>query len=141
MQKDTSSSIGRTLTTELSDDKKKAIWTFTANPNEELQTYFNISYKIGLKKPISNELVFKATLIQGGVEIDDNTKKVKFIALDESNPSASSLLGSIYVNKDSITLKNLNDVLTDKVLVVDYTCMNLDSTNTSDIVLTIEITN
>lgn len=96
---------------------------------------------MGLKKPISNELVFKATLTQGGVEIVDNTKKVKFIALDESNLQASSLLGSIYVNKDSITLKNLNDVLTDKTFVVDYTCMNLDATNTADIVLTIEITN
>lgn len=141
MDKQSSSSIGRTLTTALSDDKKKAIWTFTANPNEELQNYFNISYKMGLKKPISNELVLKATLTQGGVKIEDNTKKVKFIALDESNPSSSSLLGSIYVNKDSITLNNLNDVLTNKTFVVDYTCMNLDTTNTADIVLTIEITN
>lgn len=121
--------------------KKKAILTFTVNPNETLDKVADISYKLGLKKPISNELVFKATLTQGGVEINAHGTEASFIAVDEADKSNNKLLGNAPINGDTITLTNLNDALTDKKLVLSYTNTSLDTTNTSDIVLTIEITN
>ena len=129
------------MSSEISNDKKKAIFTFTVNPNETLEKVVSISYKLGLKKPISNEVVLKATLKQEGVEINAHGTESNFIAVDESDESNNKLLGNAPINGDTITLTNLNDALTDKILYFTYSTANLDTTNTSDIVLTIEITN
>lgn len=129
------------MSSEISDDKKKAIFTFTVNPNETLEKVVSISYKLVLKKPISNEVVLKATLKQEGVEINANGTESNFIAIDEADSSNNILLGNALINGDTITLTNLNDVLTDKILCLTYSNSQLDTTNTSDIVLTIEITN
>ena len=94
-----------------------------------------------MKKPISNEVVLKATLKQEGVEINAHGTESNFIAVDESDASNNILLGKAPINGDPITLTNLNDVLTDKILSLSYSNTRLDTTNTSDIVLTIEITN
>ena len=51
------------------------------------------------------------------------------------------LLANAPINGDTITLTNLNDVLTDKILSLSYSNTLPDTTNTSDIVLTIEIIN
>ena len=129
------------MSSEISNDKKKAIFTFTVNPNETLEKVVSISYKLGLKKPISNEVVFKATLKQEGVEINAHGSESNFIAVDEADGSNNILLGNAPINGNTITLTNLNDVLTDKILCLTYSYSRLDTTNTSDIVLTIEITN
>ena len=129
------------MSSEISNDKKKAIFTFTVNPNETLEKVVSISYKLGLKKPISNEVVFKATLKQEGVEINAHGTESNFIAVDEADGSNNILLGNAPINGNTITLTNLNDVLTDKILCLTYSNSRLDTTNTSDIVLTIEITN
>ena len=129
------------MSSEISNDKKKAIFTFTVNPNETLEKGVSISYKLDFKKPISNEVVLKATLKQEGVEINAHGTESNFIAVDEADASNNILLGNAPINGDTITLTNLNDVLTDKILCLTYSTSYLDTTNTSDIVLTIEITN
>lgn len=139
MTKQASNSPGRTLTTELSADNKKAIWTFTVNPNETLQSDISISYLLGLRKPIANELVLKATLKQGGVEIDDEGSNVILMAIDPNSAGGPTNLGAIFVNKDPITIQS--DALKDKELFVSYTGSVLGNTNTADAVFTLEITN
>lgn len=129
------------MSSEISNDKKKAIFTFTVNPNETLGEVVSISYKLGLKKPISNEVVLKATLKQEGVEINAHGTESNFIAVDEADSSNNILLGNAPINGDTITLTNLNDVLTDKILCLAYSNARIDTTNPADIVLTIEITN
>lgn len=94
-----------------------------------------------MKKPISNEVVLKATLKQEGVEINAHGTEANFIAVDEADSHNNKLLGNAPINGDTITLANLNDVLTDKILSLAYSNAQLDTTNTSDIVLTIEIIN
>ena len=139
MTKEASNSPGRTLTTEISADNKKAIWTFTVNPNETLQSNISISYLLGLRKPIANELVLKATLKQGGVEIDDGGSNVILIAKDPNSADGQTHLGAIFVNKDPITIQS--DALKDKELLVFYPDSVLGTTNTADAVFTLEITN
>lgn len=90
-----------------------------------------------LKKPISDELEFKASLTQDGVEINANGSIVSFVSKSDTE---TKILGSVVINGTSHTFQNLNDVLKNKSLIIACT-PTLDNTNTADIALTIEITN
>lgn len=128
---------GRSVTYNVSDDRKKEIVTFKVTDVAKLANQFSIDHwSITLKIPIANDLKIKVTVKQGEVDLT-TAYNLSFY----NSSSSYEAIGEAPINGAAITLTNLNDVLTDGKLYFNYMADNLDNTNTADIVLTIEIIN
>lgn len=120
------------MTYSLSDNKKKL--TFNFAKSSELNGSINMNkVNILMKLPIKDNIEIKTTCYQGDVEIG-NTDELGF-------DSDSTTIGTAIFNGPPITIQNTNDLLTTGYMAMDYSINDLDNTNTSDIVVTIEITN
>lgn len=120
------------MTYSLSDNKKKLTFNFVKS--SELNGSINMnSVNILMKLPIKDNIEIKTTCYQGDVEIG-NTDELSFI-------SDSTDIGTAIFNGPPITIQNTNDLLTTGFVGMTYSINDIDNTNTSDIVVTIEITN
>lgn len=86
-----------------------------------------------MKKPISDEVEFKVTLT------NDNYHLASAAFMSKSDTGLKKL-ADVKINGPSYTFKNLDDTLKNSKLLI-ATEPTLDTTSTSDYVLTIEITN
>lgn len=86
-----------------------------------------------MKKPISDEVEFKVTLT------NDNYHRAVAGFYSKSD-TENKMLGTVKINGPSQTFKNLDDTLKNSSLLITAE-PTLDTTSTSDYVLTIEITN
>lgn len=109
------------------------IFTIKRNPNETATESIHIEYYLELKKPISDEVEFKVTLT------NDNYRRAAAVFNSESD-TGTKLLGTVRINGPSYTFKNLDDTLKNSSLLIT-TEPTLDTTSTSDYVLTFEIMN
>ena len=120
------------MTYSLSDNKKKL--TFNFAKSSELNESINMnSVNIQMKLPIKDNIEIKTTCYQGDVEIG-NTDELSFISEHED-------IGTAIFNGSPITIKNTNELLTTGFMSMTYSINEIDASNTSDIVVTIEITN
>lgn len=124
---------GRTISYEISNDKKKLIFTIKRNPNETVSDRVYISYYLELKKPISDEVEFKVTLT------NDNYN-LSAAAFNSKSDTGIEKLADVRINGPSYTFKNLDDTLKNSKLLITAE-PKLDTTSTSDYVLTFEIIN
>lgn len=109
------------------------IFTIKRNPNETVKDRVYIAYYLELKKPISDEVEFKVTLT------NDNYKK-SVVAFNSISDTENKILAQVRINGPSYTIKNLDDTLKNSSLIISANPL-LDTTSTSDYVLTIEIIN
>lgn len=116
-----------------SNDKKKAIFTIKRNPNETVTDSVILNYYLELKKPISDEVEFKVTLT------NDNYHMAVAGFFSKSDTGIKKL-ADVSINGPSYTFKNLDDTLKNSSLLISAE-PTLDTTSTSDYVLTIEIIN
>ena len=120
------------MTYSISDNKKKIIFNFAKS--SELNESINMnSADILMKLPIKDNIEIKTTCYQGDVEIG-NTDELSFV-------SGSTGIGDAIFNGPPITIQNTNDLLTTGYIGMTYSINDIDNTNTSDIVVTIEIIN
>ena len=124
---------GWTVSYEVSNDNKKAIFTIKRKPNETVSERVHMEYFFELKKPISDEVEFKVTLT------NDNYHRA-IAGFYSKSDTENKMLGTVKINGPSQTFKNLDDTLKNSSLLITAE-PTLDTTSTSDYVLTIEITN
>ena len=117
----------------MSNDNKKLIITIKRNPNETVTERVYVSYYLELKKPISDEVEFKVTLT------NDNYNMAIASFMSKSDTGLKKL-ADVRINGPSYTFKNLDDTLKNSSLVISAE-PTLDTTSTSDYVLTFEIIN
>ena len=109
------------------------IFTIKRKPNETARDYVNIEYYLELKKPISDEVEFKVTLT------NDNYHLAAAGFFSKSDTGLKKL-ADVRINGPSYTFKNLDDTLKNASLFITAE-PTLDTTSTSDYVLTFEIIN
>lgn len=109
------------------------IFTIKRNPNETAKDNVHIEYYLELKKPISDEVEFKVTLT------NDNYHLASAGFFSKSDTGIKKL-ADVRINGPSYTFKNLDDTLKNSKLLISAQ-PTLDTTSTSDYVLTFEIIN
>ena len=86
-----------------------------------------------LKKPISDEVEFKVTLTNDNYHLSA-------AAFMSKSDTENKMLANVKINGPSYTFKNLDDTLKNSKLLISAE-PTLDTTSTSDYVLTFEIIN
>ena len=109
------------------------IFTIRRNPNETARERIHLEYYLELKKPISDEVEFKVTLTNDNYHLSA-------AGFFSKNDTGLKQLATVKINGPSYTFKNLDDTLKNSLLLITAE-PTLDTTSTSDYVLTFEIIN